>query len=67
MKNLLSITLEEYMDIVREEALEDAMKEAEEKNRLEKLETARKLKAIGLSATQIGKILGLSSSVIKKL
>ena len=75
MNNLLSITLEEYLEFAREDGIEkgreegkkEALKEAEEKNRLEKLEIARKMKEGGLSISQIKTFTGLSSCVIKKL
>ncbi|MCL1817684.1 MAG: hypothetical protein FWG35_02050 [Spirochaetaceae bacterium] len=45
----------------------EALQEAEEKNHREKLETARKLKAMGLSPEQIAEAVTLSPEEIEKL
>jgi len=73
---------EDALKDAREEALKEARKETrkevekktketqkkiQEKFRLEKLESARKMKAMGLSTSQIAKSLRLSPQTIKKL
>jgi len=79
MKNILHMSVEEYIEIraneVVEDAVEEARKEAEKETqkkiqqeiRREKLESARKMKAMGLSTSQIAKSLRLSPQTIKKL
>ena len=83
MKNILHMSVEEYIEIRANEVVEDAVKEAEkkarkevekearkeaeEKYRLEKLESARKMKESGLSINKIRTFTGLSPQTIKKL
>ena len=56
MNSLLNISWEEYVEIHREEAREE-----------EKLETAQRLKAMGLSPAQISEGTGLSQEKVEKL
>ncbi|MCL1818694.1 MAG: hypothetical protein FWG35_07165, partial [Spirochaetaceae bacterium] len=63
--------LEKGLEKGREEGLAkgraEALREAEEKNRREKHETARKMKAAGLSVSQIETFTGLPPEEIEKL
>ena len=69
--SILNITDEEYIEIreraARKEGRKEAEKEIQKKIQQEKLEAARKMKALGLTTAQISKSLGLSPSLIKKL
>ena len=79
MHSLLSISREEFLQIRAEEDLEDAREEGLAKGREEgraealqeagkkNLESARKLKALGLSPAQIAEALGISPQEIEKL
>ena len=60
MNSLISISLEEYIEIRTEEAVEEAVEKA---NR----ETARRLKTMRLPLAQIAEGVGLSPEEIEKL
>ena len=72
LESMLSITMEEYIDIRTQEAVEEAREDGLEKGLTKgltqaKLETAQKLKSMGLSLSQISEATGLSSNEIEKL
>jgi hypothetical protein len=67
MKNLLSITMEDWVAIQKKESWEDGLEEGLAKGREEKREIARKAKAMGLPIAKIAEMTGLTPKEIKKL
>ena len=63
MRSLLDISREEYIEI----RLNEAREEVKEESRREKLQSARKLKALGLSAAQIAESLDLPLHAVEDL
>ena len=67
MNSLLSISLEEFIKIRTDEGFEDGRERGLAEGRTEeKLETARRLKAMGLSPAQIAEATGLSPNSEKE-